>query len=65
MPSKQLMTSEYFQYDPRQIGNLKYITAELLKTSLFFVPGALERISMASIAKLVEAPEATVVYVLK
>ena len=65
MPSKQLMTSDYLTYEPKQPWNLKYVSTELLKTQLVYKPGMLERINMSSIAKLAEVPEATVVYVLK
>lgn len=65
MPSKQLITSDYLTYEPKQPWNLKYLSTELLKTSMIYKPGILERINMSSIAKLVEVPEATVVYILK
>ena len=65
MPSKQLMTSDYLTYEPKQPWNLKYLSTELLKTSMMYKPGMLERINMSSISKLVEVPEATVVYILK
>ena len=32
MPSKQLMTSDYLTYEPKQPWNLKYVSTELLKT---------------------------------
>merc|ERR1719336_494341 len=53
MPSKQLMTSDYLTYEPKQPWNLKYTSTELLKTSMMYKPGMFERINMTSIAKLV------------
>ena len=38
---------------------------EVLRAQRMFKENALERINMATISKLAEAPEATVVYVLK
>ena len=57
MPSQILMASSVFAYEVKPPSNLNYMSAELLKAARIFKDNALERINMAAISKLVEAPE--------
>lgn len=54
-----------FSYDAKPPCNLASMPIEVLRAQRMFKENALERINMATISKLAEAPEATVVYVLK
>lgn len=51
------MASSVFAYEVKPPSNLNYMSAELLKAARIFKDNALERINMAAISKLVEAPE--------